>query len=133
MPISVTCPECSSTYRVADDAAGKAIKCKKCGARVPVPATDEDGAAGAADAGNGEAAAPKKKSNKGLIIGLVVGLVAFCCICAPGGGGLATWYFWPQTPKIEIKGKDIAIKDNPFKDIEKALKDNPFKDATKKK
>lgn len=33
MPISVTCPECEATYRVPDEAAGKAIKCKKCGAR----------------------------------------------------------------------------------------------------
>ena len=38
MPIAISCPECASGYRVPDTAAGEAIKCKKCGARVPVAA-----------------------------------------------------------------------------------------------
>jgi predicted Zn finger-like uncharacterized protein len=37
MPISVSCRECEASYRVPDDAAGKAIKCRKCGARIAVP------------------------------------------------------------------------------------------------
>jgi predicted Zn finger-like uncharacterized protein len=131
MPISVTCPECNSTYRVADEAAGKAIKCKKCGARVPVPAGSDEGGAEEPAAEAGEAGKTKKKSNTTLFIILAVVLVGFCCICLPGGGTL-TWYLWP-TPQIKIEGKDFKIKDakdlakDMFKDMEKALKDNPFK------
>ena len=41
MPISITCAECSSSYLVEDGAAGKLIKCTRCGAEVAVPAADE--------------------------------------------------------------------------------------------
>ena len=58
MPIAVSCPECSSGYRVPDTAAGKAIKCKKCGTRVPV-AAGRNGTPAAPNGGNGK---PKKKS-----------------------------------------------------------------------
>jgi hypothetical protein len=118
---------------VADDAAGKAIKCKKCGARVPVPAGDEeDAAAGAADAGNGDGTtAPKKKSNKGLIIGLVAGLVAFCCLCT-GGGIFSGWYFWPSPPRIEIKDGNIKDAQELAKKMQEEMQ-KAFQDKTKKK
>ena len=38
MPIKVRCPECSKVMGVPDKAAGRAVKCKGCGGRVPVPA-----------------------------------------------------------------------------------------------
>src|SRR5712691_9608686 len=108
MPISVTCPECEATYRVADEAAGKAIKCKKCGARVPVPAAggdDEDeekvpAKAGkakdgdeAADEGEGGEAKAKKKAGKGKLFAILGGAAAFvCCCCMVPGGGVGSWY-----------------------------------------
>jgi MoxR-like ATPase len=40
MPIEFECAECHKAYRVADDMAGKHVKCKQCGAvvRIPEPA-----------------------------------------------------------------------------------------------
>jgi predicted Zn finger-like uncharacterized protein len=117
MPITVTCPECNSTYRVADDAAGKAIKCKKCGARVPVPG---DGAAEAASAGaasNGDDAgaeggrAPAKKGGSGKLIAIIAGsLVGACCICTGIVGGVGYW-LWTKVPDeiIAKVGKDKAV------------------------
>ena len=37
MPIEVDCPACFVPYRLKDEFAGKRIKCKQCGAVVPVP------------------------------------------------------------------------------------------------
>lgn len=37
MPISVQCQECETVHKVPEKAAGKAIKCRQCGARVRVP------------------------------------------------------------------------------------------------
>jgi predicted Zn finger-like uncharacterized protein len=92
MPIPVTCPECDAPYRVPDEMAGKAIKCKKCGGRVPVPAEGEGAAASGADDA-GEAAAPKKKSNTGKILAIVGGILALgCCVCG-GGGAFGIWWF----------------------------------------
>lgn len=44
MPIKVRCNECSTVLTVSDKAAGRAVKCKQCGGRVPVPAAGSDGA-----------------------------------------------------------------------------------------
>lgn len=52
MPIKVRCKECSTVLTVSDKAAGRAVKCKQCGGRVPVPASGGDGAA------------PRKKKKK---------------------------------------------------------------------
>ncbi len=51
MPIKVRCNECSTVLTVSDKAAGRAVKCKQCGGRVPVPAGGED-------------APPRKKKKK---------------------------------------------------------------------
>ncbi|MEZ6125426.1 MAG: RDD family protein [Planctomycetaceae bacterium] len=45
MPIKVRCPECSTVMAAPDAAAGKAIKCKSCGGRVPVGAPGGGGGA----------------------------------------------------------------------------------------
>ena len=42
MSISLSCPNCSGKLRVADNLAGKKIKCPKCSAIVPVAAPEED-------------------------------------------------------------------------------------------
>jgi hypothetical protein len=38
MPIVVTCPSCPTKLSAPDSAAGKAVRCPKCGATAPVPA-----------------------------------------------------------------------------------------------
>jgi predicted Zn finger-like uncharacterized protein len=38
MPISISCNDCGSKYKVADAAAGKKVKCKKCGTIMAIPA-----------------------------------------------------------------------------------------------
>ena len=51
MPIKVRCQECSTVMGAPDKAAGRAVKCKKCGARVVVP-------------GGSGGQAPRKKKKK---------------------------------------------------------------------
>lgn len=41
MPISLTCPECSGKLKVADNLAGKKIKCPKCACVFPAAAPEE--------------------------------------------------------------------------------------------
>lgn len=41
MSITLSCPECSGKLKVADNLAGKKIKCPKCSAVFPVPASEE--------------------------------------------------------------------------------------------
>jgi hypothetical protein len=41
MPIQAECPSCSARYKAPDLAAGKQIKCKKCGVRFQIPAFEE--------------------------------------------------------------------------------------------
>ena len=55
MPIKVRCKECSTVLNVSDKAAGRAVKCKQCGARVSVPA------AGGKTGGPGGAKKKRKK------------------------------------------------------------------------
>ena len=52
MPIKVQCQECGAVMGVPDKAAGRAVKCKKCGGRVLVPGPE------------GKSAAPGKKRKK---------------------------------------------------------------------
>jgi hypothetical protein len=119
MPIAVTCPECESVCRVADEMAGKAIRCKRCGARVPIPAGS--GGKASDDERAGEPAAKQKGGAAPvLIVGGAVLAVA-CCLCLPLGG-VATYYFWPQAP-VAMKDlrdrQDVQAKD---KDSGKAAK-----------
>jgi WD40 repeat protein len=41
-PLRVACPECESTLRVPATAAGKRVKCPRCGKPVPVPVAEEE-------------------------------------------------------------------------------------------
>lgn len=41
MPIVVTCPGCPTKLSAPDTAAGKQVRCPKCGAAAPVPSADE--------------------------------------------------------------------------------------------
>ena len=46
MPIKAVCQGCKTTYRVPESAAGKSVRCKKCGksfkVHVPEPADDDE-------------------------------------------------------------------------------------------
>jgi predicted Zn finger-like uncharacterized protein len=42
MPVSLTCPSCASSLRVPDSAAGRKVKCPKCGSVIGVPAAGEE-------------------------------------------------------------------------------------------
>jgi predicted Zn finger-like uncharacterized protein len=114
MPISVKCPDCDTAYKVPDEAAGKAIKCKKCGAKVPVPAPgggDDDlsNLGGNGDAGGDTKA--KKKGGSGKILAIVGGLLAVsCCLCVGIGGGGA-YYFYYVAAKTVNEGFKDAFKD----------------------
>lgn len=123
MPISVTCPACAASYRVADTAAGKAIKCKKCGDKVAIPAGKNGAAAKPKDA------ATAKKGGVGKILAIVGGLLAVSCLLCIGVGGFGSWWFFirarPQTIIVNDASKDVfkdASKDL-AKEFEKAFKD----------
>jgi predicted Zn finger-like uncharacterized protein len=122
MPISVKCPECDTAYKVPDEAAGKAIKCKKCGAKVPVPAAggDDDDLSnlGGTGDGGGDTKEKKKAGSRKLllIIGGIVLLFGCCCVLPPGIGGLGWYIGWFQQD-LKDAFKDIG-KDMP-KDMKK--------------
>lgn len=40
MALAITCSQCNKGYRVPNDAAGRAIKCRQCGTRIPVPSPE---------------------------------------------------------------------------------------------
>jgi hypothetical protein len=42
MPIDVICPGCHKLYRVADEKAGKKVRCRECSAAISVPAATQD-------------------------------------------------------------------------------------------
>jgi hypothetical protein len=93
MTISFSCPSCEHRLKVRDELAGRKVKCPSCGGGVAVPADAEDEEAAAAtarpsrearEADEDERPRKKKKkkktSNKGLVIGLVVGGVALVAV-----------------------------------------------------
>jgi predicted Zn finger-like uncharacterized protein len=106
MPLTATCPNCSTKLRVPDELAGRRVKCSQCGTAFAVEASRPDPAAAIQneprpteparrrprDADEVQPRSPKKKkSNTALIIGLVVGVVLLggcCCI----GGGVGIYY-----------------------------------------
>jgi predicted Zn finger-like uncharacterized protein len=123
MSISVTCPECDATFRLVNGTAGKAIKCKKCGARVPVPA-ESDGdeptggrATGVRQTGDDHGSKPqgKKKSGTGKILIIVGGVVLLgCCLCTSGGVALPFLFpslrFW-SLASVAKDAKEMVVKD----------------------
>jgi predicted Zn finger-like uncharacterized protein len=112
MPMSVKCPECDASYKVPDESAGKAIKCKKCGAKVPVPAADDeddDDFSNLGDKGDGDAKEKKKGSKTLLIVGIVAAVLT-CCLCLPGGGTFGV-YFFVLKPAAEAAKKLVDEAD----------------------
>jgi len=65
MPIKVRCKECSTVLTVSDKAAGRAVKCKQCGGRVPVPTPGAGAKKARRPNPDGEAEqAPRKKKKR---------------------------------------------------------------------
>jgi predicted Zn finger-like uncharacterized protein len=119
MAMSVKCPECDASYKVTDEAAGKAIKCKKCGAKVPVPAADDeddDDFSNLGDKGDGDA--KEKKGSKTLLIVGIVAAVLTCCLCLPGGGVFGV-YFFVLKPAAEAAKKRLDEAAKNLADAEK--------------
>jgi predicted Zn finger-like uncharacterized protein len=123
--MSVKCPECDASYKVPDDATGKTIKCKKCGAKVPVPTAEDgdDDVSDLGDKGDGNAK-EKKKSSKTLLIVGIVAVVLTCCVCLPGGGGFGV-YFFVIKPAAEAAKK---LADDAAKKLADAEKERKNKD-----
>jgi predicted Zn finger-like uncharacterized protein len=128
MPISVKCPKCDASYKVPDEAAGKAIRCKKCGAKVPVPAADDeddDDFSNLGEKGDGGAKEKKKRSKTLLIVGIVAAVLT-CCLCLPGGGGFGV-YFFVIKPAAEAAKKLADEAAKKLADAEKKLADEAAK------
>jgi predicted Zn finger-like uncharacterized protein len=124
MPIQTTCPECGTTFRVADTSRGKKLRCSRCKTVFMADA--------AADGGNGSSAiaptpsraklsspslprraAPReaiddeddadrfvKKPNKSILPYLLIGLGVFVFLCGGGSvGGLIAWNWYDASKK----------------------------------
>ncbi len=97
MPISLVCASCDHRCKVADDLAGRRVKCPRCGAALSVP---DDGAGERPnskgrrrDEGRGSRPRPARKaSNKGLVIGLAVGCGVLVVLLI--GGGVLLFVFF---------------------------------------
>jgi len=50
MPIQTQCPHCRTSYTLADNLAGKRVRCRECGDTFPVPADEEPERPGAVQA-----------------------------------------------------------------------------------
>ncbi len=117
MAINVSCPECRTAYRVADDYAGKQVWCPTCHQMLPVPSVAEpvdvvdaepvpndlghvtataprtsapsDAAATVRPAGDERAAGPRRPRSTGALAGLVAGgvLLVVTAVCCAGVGG----------------------------------------------
>jgi predicted Zn finger-like uncharacterized protein len=120
MPITVECPSCATRLKVADQHAGRRVKCPKCGTVMSVPALG--GGPRPAAAATPRPARPArqpapppveelpeepepsgpapKKSRKGLWIGLGIGCSALLLLCC-GGTALVGFFMMPETnPKV---------------------------------
>lgn len=125
MPIKAVCPECETAYQLADQQAGKKVRCKECqtvftvaAARTkPNTVTGRRSVARRADDDEGEdvqdeprrgaAQSGKKKSSlPWLLGGGLVGVGMLICLC----GGGAVWYFWPEDNE---KSTQVVKKNTP--------------------
>jgi len=104
MPIDITCPTCTASYKVPDDVAGKKIRCPKCNdAIIEVPDSgngfENDGATGSASgvgsATNGGNDEPTMQSSRESNPANTSG-------SASGGSSSDTWQV--KTPSGEIYG-----------------------------
>ncbi len=135
MPISVSCPGCETAYRVPDSAAGKAVKCKKCGKSVPV-AANKNGTRPAAAAKNDGAETKPKKGGVGKILAIIGGVLALGCLVCMGIGGVGSWWAYSRTRSAVVEFQRDLVIGKDAKDMNAAMENalkNAFKDMAKKK
>src|SRR2546423_964423 len=100
MPIKVTCDSCDREYNLADDTAGKRLKCKACGEAFTVPGGAAASGVKAGRSGVRRRAAPsddeddrpsrksKPRRSGGLMWWLLGGGVAVVLLLVLVGGGV---------------------------------------------
>jgi predicted Zn finger-like uncharacterized protein len=139
MSIRIICPSCRTLYALADHLAGKTVRCKKCNDTFTLPSTDTVSSIGVKDKiqtkpqtlpcplpRDEEEEAPRlrrqrrddtdddwprpyRRSNRGLIIGLIAGGIGLAMLLM-GGGILALFFLLrspsravPQVPNVPVR------------------------------
>jgi hypothetical protein len=119
MSIAAECPKCGKAYKVKDELAGKAIRCRECQATIRIPAADADddnldfdGSEMEADepaelppsrstkpshksAAKGKSKASGNNAALKWVLGIAGGFLALCLLCC-GGVFFAGARFWGQ-------------------------------------
>jgi DNA-directed RNA polymerase subunit RPC12/RpoP/translation initiation factor 2 beta subunit (eIF-2beta)/eIF-5 len=91
--IVVPCPECGKKVKASDDLAGKRTTCPQCGARVLLPALEEEPSESKARS------SPPRKSRAVLWIGLV------SCLLVIAGAAVLSWFLY-LAPLRQIQQRD---------------------------
>jgi hypothetical protein len=144
MSIPVTCRECAAKNRVADESAGKTVRCAECGAPMLVAVADDGGDAGVtaapqaatrrtrdwgdADDEQRSIARPSKKGGVNPVLLIVGGVLALSCVICTGAGGLAGVWFMARQPARMVVAKPAPPRE--VKPVAVVLKEVP-KDAMK--
>ncbi len=107
MPIKVTCDNCDREYNLADDTAGKRLKCKACGDAFTVPGGSASGVRTGRPGARRRAAAreeddrpsrrEKPRRSGGLVWWLVGGGVAVVLLLVLVGGGVLLFVLFAPT------------------------------------
>src|SRR4051812_45727378 len=125
MPIPVKCPECEARFNVADEQAGKSVRCAECGGTIRVP----DAAAEGVTANPGAVAPPsipsrprssdpaprprKRAQGSGALgaLAIVGGVLLLLFLVCGGGlalGGYLVWASWDRRQPVAVNQKPIA-------------------------
>ena len=156
MPISVTCPSCQAPYLLADQLAGKKVKCQKCQGAIDVPLASAAPPTNLVDAAvtatKPKSVKPKKKAaedaspfalpskqgsdtkaKKGGCSCLMIAIFLFLGFGLLGCGGVAAVAFWFHSGGFKDGPDLIAVADEKAADKKKTDKGDAEKDKTKKK
>lgn len=85
MRISVTCDDCSNSFTVGSQLAGKRVKCPACGEPVRVPLSSDDDLDPPRRASSGRTSKkPRRDSNNqsGMMLGIGIGIGGMAVLCA---------------------------------------------------
>jgi hypothetical protein len=148
MPIKTNCPACSKPYTLADNQAGKRVRCRNCAETFAVPGGDEDiptvefadkgpplrGAVAKAPSMGGPAMGapvlnaesvdddrPVHSKSGSLVLPLVIGGIALFLLLLLGGGGLAIYLI---VSKNASEGADKLASSGDKKDSDDKDKTN---------
>ncbi len=147
MPIKMNCPACGKPYTLADNQAGKRVRCRNCAETFPVPGGDNDiptvefadngpplrGAVAKAPRTGAAAAVaattlktrsadddrPVKAKGGSMMLPLVIGGIALFLLLLLGGGGLAVYLYVSRS----VTDSADAVTSGVEKKVEQAEKD----------